>query len=283
MPRWWRCVDEVHEVLGRPVAAGRGEVAGDLVAPRAVEGVLHHRHELHVGEAHLLAVVGEPRGDLPVAQGAVSVARGPHPRAEVDLVDRHRRVEGVASPAGPHPLRVVPGVVEVPHHRPGLRRGLGVNGVGVGLVRCSSRPCATDVVLVDRALPQAGHEALPDPRVPGGPQGVALPVPPVEVPDHRTDAAFGAQTPKWVPACPWASTTWEPEHAVHPIVGPLVEEVKVVGAEKADVVTNRVAHAVLQRLTRRPPRATGGCRPAAGAPTRGGCSARSPARRWPSP
>ena len=61
-------LDQEHEVLRRAVAAGGREVAGGLVAPGAVEGVLHHRHELDVGEAHPLAVLGEHRGDLAVAQ-----------------------------------------------------------------------------------------------------------------------------------------------------------------------------------------------------------------------
>ena len=45
-------VDQVHEVLRRAVAAGGSEVAGHLVSPGAVEGMLHHRHEFHVREAH---------------------------------------------------------------------------------------------------------------------------------------------------------------------------------------------------------------------------------------
>ena len=37
-------VDEPAEVVGRAVPAGRREEAGDLVAPRAAERVLQHRH-----------------------------------------------------------------------------------------------------------------------------------------------------------------------------------------------------------------------------------------------
>ena len=39
-------VHELHELLGRPVPGGRGEVAQHLVAPRDVERVLGHRQEL---------------------------------------------------------------------------------------------------------------------------------------------------------------------------------------------------------------------------------------------
>ena len=48
-------VDELAEVVGRAVARRRGEVAGDLVAPRAAERVRHHRQQLDVREAHVLA------------------------------------------------------------------------------------------------------------------------------------------------------------------------------------------------------------------------------------
>ena len=57
-------VDQVHEVLRRSVPAGGGEVSRRLVPPRAVEGMLHHREQLHVREAHVGAVVGEVVGQL---------------------------------------------------------------------------------------------------------------------------------------------------------------------------------------------------------------------------
>ena len=95
MPFWWQQVDEVHEVLRRAVAARGGVVAGRLVAPAAGERVLADRHQLHVREAHLLAVFDELRRDLAVAEPALRVARVAPPAAEVHFVDRHRRVEAV--------------------------------------------------------------------------------------------------------------------------------------------------------------------------------------------
>ena len=61
-------IDEVHEILRRAVAGARREIARDLVAPRAVERVLHHRQQLDVGEAHVGHVVGELMRHLTVAQ-----------------------------------------------------------------------------------------------------------------------------------------------------------------------------------------------------------------------
>ena len=52
-------VDQVHEVLRRAEARGGREVAGGLVSPGTVEGMLHHGQELDVGEAHLVDVFGK--------------------------------------------------------------------------------------------------------------------------------------------------------------------------------------------------------------------------------
>src|SRR5204862_4949351 len=106
------------------VAGGGGVEGGDLVAPGAVEGVLHDRHQLDVGEAGALDVLGQAGGQLAIAEGAVGVLRAAHPGAEVDLVDRHRRVEGVAGPATVHAVGVVPVVVECADDGGGERRHL---------------------------------------------------------------------------------------------------------------------------------------------------------------
>ena len=94
-------VDQVHQVLGPAHPRGRGEEAGDLVAPRAVERVLHHRHQLDVGEAEAGCVVGEQRRQLAVAERPVGVLGAAPPRPEVALVDRDRGVERAPRPRAP--------------------------------------------------------------------------------------------------------------------------------------------------------------------------------------
>ncbi len=63
-------IDEVHEVLRRAVAGGRREIARDLIAPGAVERVLHDGQQLHVGEAHLDHVVADGVRELPISQSS---------------------------------------------------------------------------------------------------------------------------------------------------------------------------------------------------------------------
>ena len=87
-------VHQKHEILGGAVAAGGREVAGGLVTPGAVKGVLHDRHEFHVGKAQALDVLGQQGRQFPVGEEAVALFRHPPPGAQVHLVDRHGRRPG---------------------------------------------------------------------------------------------------------------------------------------------------------------------------------------------
>ncbi len=59
-------VDQEHQVLRRPVAAGGSEEAGRLVSPRSVERVLHDGEELDVSEAEPARIGSELRRDFAV-------------------------------------------------------------------------------------------------------------------------------------------------------------------------------------------------------------------------
>src|ERR1700730_4883248 len=52
-------VDKLHEISGRAVTAGGGEVTDGLIAPGAVEGVLHDGQQLDVGVTKLFHVRNE--------------------------------------------------------------------------------------------------------------------------------------------------------------------------------------------------------------------------------
>ncbi len=85
-------VHEVHEVVRRAVTRGRREVAGTLIAPRIVERILGHGHQLHA----VVAEVGNVPTQL-IGKRAVVVeiaVFAPPPRAEVDLIDVQRAVVG---------------------------------------------------------------------------------------------------------------------------------------------------------------------------------------------
>ena len=169
-------VDEQPEAVGVAEPRVRGEVRRHVVAPRAAERVLHHRHQLDVGEAR-----GRTRyaGQL-VGQLLPASCPRRH-EAEVHLVDRHRLVRRAAWPAGRpstpgRPTRrcdsktfdaVSGGHLGPGRHRVGLLAPLAVG--------------AEDDVLVGGAGADAGHEQLPHAGLAELAHRVLAAVPAVEV------------------------------------------------------------------------------------------------------
>ena len=187
-------VHQVHEILRRAVAAGGREVAGDLVSPRAVERVLHDGHELDVGEAEFVDVVGEPRREFAIAEPAIALFRVAHPGAEVHFVDRHGRVEArCACGAGPSSRRRATcnrGPRRSSRCAAGSRGESRYGSALFDLVHVEAR---AQVVLVDRSLAEPANEALPHARVATRRHGVGVGVPAVEVAHHGE--AFGVGRP----------------------------------------------------------------------------------------
>ena len=186
-----QAVDQEAEVVGRAPARGGREVAGDLVAPGAGERVGHDRQQLDVGEPHVGRVGGEVVSELAEAQLAVGLARVTAPRAEVDLVDRHRLDLRVAQPPAVDPRVVAPRVRRPVDHRGGLGRRLGLEGDRVGL-QADVAVLRVDLELVAGALDHAGQEELPDPRRAERAHRVQAPVPRVEV-AHDADRPRGGR------------------------------------------------------------------------------------------
>ena len=124
-------IDEVPELVGRAVAGGRGVVADDLVAPGAVEGMFHYRHELHVRVAHFLQIGDQLAGNLGVVQDAPVLS--PAPGAQVHLVDVHGLALRHLFLPGFHPFAVVPPVFrQVPQLAAVARAQLHLKAVGIG-------------------------------------------------------------------------------------------------------------------------------------------------------
>ena len=59
-------IHKIHEILRSAIAAGRGVISGDLIAPGFIQGMLHHRHKLHMGISHVLYVFRQPCRQLAV-------------------------------------------------------------------------------------------------------------------------------------------------------------------------------------------------------------------------
>ncbi len=234
-------VDHLHQVLGAPVTGGRGEVARRLVAPRAVEGVLHHGQQLDVGEPVRQHVLGERVGELDVVREAVPGRRQAAPRPEVHLVDRHR---AVAAAIG-HPGRVAPLVVEGADHR--CRRGRLVRRRSdrVGLLGPLA-VVAGDGVAVGVPDERPGDVPRPDARAPDRFHLLAGPV--VEVAEHVDGP--GVRCPHSEPRA--GGVGMGAEAVVQVAVGALVEEEQIHLSNRIHahrVVTLRSLRMVSRRRT----------------------------------
>ena len=192
-------VDQPLEAVGVAEARVRGEVGGDVVAPRPAERVLHDRHELHVREAEVGDVGHERVGQLVPRVDLARVVLPP--RGQVDLVGRHRLVDGLARATLLEPRVVAPLVLGLPDPRGGARRLLGVLGHRVGAVGPLPVGAAqavlvlrTDTRAVDVHVPharavEARHRVLGP--VPPGPLAGDLDLERVGRPDPERRAAVG--------------------------------------------------------------------------------------------
>ena len=153
-------VDKVHEILRGAVAGCGGVVAGALVAPAGVKGVLGDGQKLDEVEAHVLDVRGKLTGQVPVVDEVPVLPAAPG--AQVDLVDVQRRGVDGLSVALFAPCLVPPGIaVDGIELAGGAGAGLGVEGVGVRL-QAHHAVCAGDGELIGVIGLAAGNEALPD-------------------------------------------------------------------------------------------------------------------------
>src|SRR5580693_7324242 len=80
-------VDKLHEFSGRAVAARGGEVANRLIAPGAVEGMLHNGEKFDVRVAQIFDVGNELVAEFAIGEPAIAFLGDAAPGAEVNFVD----------------------------------------------------------------------------------------------------------------------------------------------------------------------------------------------------
>ena len=189
-------VDEVLQVIGDAEAAGGGIIAGYLVAPGGIQGMLGQGEQLHMSKAHLLQIRDQVAGDIPVGE-EFSLAGAP-PGAQVALINIHG--VGIGTVLGPpgHPVPVAPLIARVQVVDLGGDVGpcLGVEGIGISLPDVGSLP-GVDSVLVGIIALDAGDKDLPD-----APfcffHGGGIQIPAVEIPDQRDPGGVGGPDPEQI-------------------------------------------------------------------------------------
>ena len=165
-PRLMAAVDELHEFRGRSVAAGRREVSDRLVAPRAVERMLHDRQQLDVRVAELLHVGNQLIAEFAIREPAIAFFR--HSAATRPGALRRSRSATPASScscaASSTRASLHSWVSSSRHDRSGVRPQLGAESVRIGLQRQHLAARPDDFVLVDRAFVQFRDEQFPHAR-----------------------------------------------------------------------------------------------------------------------
>src|SRR5205085_9745893 len=63
-----KMVDQEHEIIGIAKARRRRKVSERLISPRSVEGMLHDRHQFHMGVALFMEIITQASGQLAIAQ-----------------------------------------------------------------------------------------------------------------------------------------------------------------------------------------------------------------------
>ena len=176
-------IDKVHELLRVAVARRSGKVAGRLVAPGAIEGMFHKRHDLDMRVAHVVHVVHELHRQVVVGVELAALrGEGVHgagvvavlvrlalwrvtvalPRANMNFVDIERLRHVVVAGAALEPRGVVPLVaIEGPQHAGGTRRALGLKGIRIGLVEFFAL-VGLDEVFIELALLCSRNKAFPN-------------------------------------------------------------------------------------------------------------------------
>ena len=156
MPSRWQASTSAAKSSGRAEPAGRRVQAGRLIAPGAVERMFADRQKLDMREAEIAHIGRKLLGQFAIGQPFI-VALAP-PRAEMDLVDRDRRTQGVQARRRRARARQF-GFVE--DDRGGLGPHLGGKGERIGFQRQMLAVRLDDLELVVIADAGLRNEQLP--------------------------------------------------------------------------------------------------------------------------
>ena len=131
------------------------------------------RHQFDVRVAHALDVRNQFVGEFAIGKPAVAFGRFAAPRAGVDFVNRHWRMEPVARGARREPRGVIPFVaVDIADHRRGFRAQLRREAVGIGFQAEVMIHAGENFEFVERAFVEPRHEDFPDAAGAAGAHGV---------------------------------------------------------------------------------------------------------------
>ena len=181
-------LDEPHKTSRVAVACcGRVKPQG-LIAPRAIKRVLADGHQFQVGEAHVLCIGHQFIGQLVPVQPAIAFVGFAPPRRQMNLVNAHRRIQGIRRLA----LGTRGQFGRHAGHYAGVGRAqFGLAGVGVRLQRQQVAIPRMQLKFVACTGAHARHKTFPNTTRMAQVQSVNAAVPSIEVADHADAARVG--------------------------------------------------------------------------------------------
>ena len=227
-------VDQVHEILRRAVARGGREVAGGLISPGAVEGMLHHGQKFDMRESHAGRRIRRAEArfrdrsadDCALRERASRSRDGLHKSIAARAANCVRRASASSRCRSTGKSRS--------QTTEAVRGGFSCSRPsGIGFVDAVSVALRFDMEFVERALWYAGNEALPDARdAARSCRRCDLRIPVIEAADDRNRARI--RRPHAEDGAGFAVRVIEmgAHLVVHAIVAALVEEIEILVGEQ---------------------------------------------------
>src|SRR6266404_1989673 len=145
-----------------------------------------------MSKAHVAHVRDELVGELAIGEIPAVFGEIPPPRAEMDFVDRDRRLAIVAPPALCHPSAVMPDMARrAGYNRRSARRSFSALRLRVCLQREKLAIGSENLVFVEMTGPQPGHEEFPKAARLSASHRHPPAIPGVEVADHTDPTRVG--------------------------------------------------------------------------------------------
>ena len=225
-------VDESHELFWSAVAAGGGKVAKRLVAPGAIERMLHDGEKFDVSVAEFFDVGNELVAEFRVGEPAVVILGNASPGAEMHFVDGDWRLEPIFLSAVLYPVGIFPLMnVETSDNRAGVGPKLGAEGVGIGFERKHVDGGAKDFIFVDGAFVELWNENFPDAGRAARAHGMDATVPVIEIADDTDAPGAGRPDSEVNAANAFESNEMRAEFVVSVVVAAFSHEMEIEFAE----------------------------------------------------
>src|ERR1700693_6066321 len=186
-------IDKMPKLIGVPEPARRGEVAGNLIAPGSIEGMLGDRHQFEMRITQVLHIRDQTIGEADIAQESITFFWNPGPRSKMNFVDADGLFVPLLRFPGLNPLVIAPfETIQIEYQGSRLDSMLPVESEGITFQDDLTKT-VSHFELVMGPFHDAGDENLPDPGFDPFSHRMTSTIPAIEI-TYDADA-LGVGTP----------------------------------------------------------------------------------------